>query len=395
MDITRRSALLGLAAAASLGRVHLAVAAAPTDKRFVVVLLRGALDGLSAVQPYGDPALSALRPGLALGDPGTEGGVLDLGGRFGLHPALAGMHALYRAGELLPVHACAGPVRSRSHFEAQDILESGADHRLTSGWLNRTVQALRGGAEMALAVGTQTPLLLRGAAPVSAYAPHAFAQPTPDLYAQVAALSAEDPVLGPAIRTGLQERAFAQGHVESAAQVEDRNAFPTLARAAGQLLAAADGPRIAALELGGWDTHAAQAHRLDAALRTLDAGLVALRDGLGDAWARTAVLVVTEFGRTARANGTNGTDHGTAGCGFLAGGAVAGGRVLADWPGLGAGQLYEDRDLAPTLDIRALAKGVLAEHLGVVSPALLTVFPGSASAGPVQGIMRAPFGSLP
>ena len=392
MLITRRSALLGLAAAASLGRVHLALAAAPTDRRLVVVLLRGALDGLAAVQPYGDPALHDLRPGLALGEPSTEGGVLDLGGRFGLHPALAGLHGMYGAGELLLVHAVAGPVRSRSHFEAQDILESGADHRLDSGWLNRAVQAMPGqGAETALAVGMQTPLLLRGAAPVSAYAPHAFAQPTPDLYAQVAALAANDPVLGPAVRAGLHERAFAQDHLgggPDATDARDRNAFPILARAAGQLLAAADGPRVAALELGGWDTHAAQANRLNVALGTLDAGMIALRDGLGAAWTRTAVLVVTEFGRTARANGTNGTDHGTAGCAFVAGGAVAGGRVLAGWPGLGAGRLYEDRDLAPTMDVRAVAKGLLAEHLGLPGAALLAAFPGSEGAEALRGLVR-------
>jgi uncharacterized protein (DUF1501 family) len=388
--LSRRSALLGLAAAASLGRVHLALAAAPTDQRFVVVLLRGALDGLAAVQPYGDPALRDLRPNLALGEPGTEGGVLDLGGQFGLHPALAGLHALYGAGELLPIHAVAGPVRSRSHFEAQDILESGADHRLTSGWLNRAVEAMPGQTERALAVGTQTPLLLRGPAPVAAYAPHAFAQPTPDLYAQVAALAETDPVLGPATRAGLRERAFNQGHLGdgTASATPDRNAFPTLARTAGQLLAAPGGPRVAALELGGWDTHAAQANRLEAALRTLDGGLVALKDGLGLAWARTAVLVVTEFGRTARANGTNGTDHGTAGCAFLSGGAVRGGRVLADWPGLGTGKLYEDRDLAPTLDVRAVAKGVLADHLGLPPAALLAAFPGGGGAEPVRGLMR-------
>lgn len=394
--VTRRSALLGLAAAASLGRAHLALAAAPTNQRLVVVLLRGALDGLAAVQPYGDPALRDLRPGLALGEPGTEGGVLDLGGRFGLHPALAGLYGMFKAGELLPIHAVAGPVRSRSHFEAQDIMESGADHRLTSGWLNRAVQAMPGrgsaGEAAALAVGTQTPLLLRGTAPVSAYAPHAFAKPTPDLYAQVAALAADDKVLGPAIRAGLQEREFAQGHLGDGtdpAAPRDRNAFPILARAGGQLLAAPDGPRVAALELGGWDTHAGQANRLAAALHTLDAGMDALRDGLGTAWRQTAVLVLTEFGRTARANGTGGTDHGTAGCAFLAGGAVAGGRVLADWPGLGAGQLYEDRDLAPTLDVRAVAKGLLAGHLGLSGPALLAAFPGSGAAEPVRGLVRA------
>lgn len=385
MILSRRSALLGLAAG-TFGRVSLALAAAPTEQRFVVVILRGALDGLSALVPYGDPAFAALRPGFGPASPG-EGGTLDLGGQFGLHPALAGLHAMYAAGELLPVHAVAGPVRSRSHFEAQDILESGADHRLTSGWLNRAVQAMpRRSGETALSVGVQLPLVLRGAAPVGAYMPHAFAQPTPDLYVQVAAMMRTDPALGPAVAEGLRQRGFDATQLGAGTR-PDAYAFPALAGNAGRLLAAADGPRVAALEIEGWDTHANQVRRLNGVLRTLDAGLVALREGLGEAWRRSAVLVVTEFGRTARPNGTGGTDHGTGACAFLLGGAVAGGRVLANWPGLW--DLYEDRDLAPTMDVRALAKGVLAAHMGLGGGALLAAFPGSEAAAAVAGLIRA------
>jgi uncharacterized protein (DUF1501 family) len=154
------------------------------------------------------------------------------------------------------------------------------------------------------------------------------------------------------------------------------------------MLRASAGPRIAAMELGGWDTHIRQVPRLADVLRQLDAGLAALRVGLGDAWRQTAVLAITEFGRTARMNGTEGTDHGTASVAFLLGGAVAGGRVLADWPGLGSGRLLEDRDLAPTRDIRSVAKGVLRHHLGLGDAALAGVFPDSAAAEPIGGLIR-------
>ena len=385
--VSRRSALLGLGAAVSLGRVSLAMAAAPTDRRFVVVLLRGALDGLAAVTPYGDPAFAALR-----GDarPGGDGGLLDLGGFYGLHPALSGLHAMYGQGELLPVHAVAGPVRTRSHFEAQDLMESGAEQRMNSGWLNRAVQdiAPAGPNGLPLSVGVSLPLLLRGPAMVGAFAPQSFQQPQPDLYARLVELHEHDAVTGPAIREGLQERGFA-GSTLGADKSPERYAFPALAAAAGRLLATADGPRIAAMELGGWDTHAAQGQRLVGPLRQLDAGLVALKEALGGAWRQTAVLVITEFGRTVHLNGTGGTDHGTAAAAFVAGGAVAGGRVLADWPGLGAGRLFEARDLQPTMDVRTLAKGLLASHLGLPAATLAWAFPGSDGVAGARGLLRA------
>ncbi len=401
MQLTRRSALLGLGSAVSLvgvaGRASLALAAAPTEQRFVVVILRGAMDGLSVVVPYGDPALRDLRGALVPPLPGQPSGLRDLGGFYGLHPALANLHTMYQAGELLAVHAAAGPYRSRSHFEAQDYLESGADHRLTSGWLNRAVAALppapASPTGRALAVGVTVPLLLRGAATVASWAPHGFATPAPELYARIAEVNRDDRLTGPAITEGLQARGFASEVMtgegtQGEAGGRDRYAFPALAEAAGRLLAAADGPRIAAMEVNGWDTHVAQVPRLEQPLRGLDAGLGALKTALGPAWRRTAVLVVTEFGRTARVNGDKGTDHGTATVAFVLGGAVVGGRVRADWPGLGPGKLFENRDLAPTADVRAVAKGLLAGHLGLSGEALALVFPGSESATAMRGLLR-------
>ena len=394
--LSRRNALLGLGAAVTLGRSSLAMAAAPTDRRLVVVILRGAMDGLAAVIPYGDPGLLAQRASLLPPAPGQPGGMLDLGGFFALHPVLAGMHAMYADGQLLPVHAVAGHVRTRSHFEAQDLMEGGADLRMSSGWLNRAVAAMprnqQGSGEAALSVGISTPLLLRGPAPVGAYAPQSFTQPEPDLYARLVAMHSKDPITGPALRQGLTERGFTAtqltGH-EPSAQGGNKYAFATLAGTAGRLLAAVNGPRIAAMELGGWDTHAGQSQRLNAPLKQLDDGMVALKTGLGDAWSRTAVLLMTEFGRTVHVNGTGGTDHGTGTVAFVLGGAVAGGRVRADWPGLADAKLLEGRDLQPSLDLRALAKGLLAAHLGLGGPALALAFPGSEAVPPANGLIRA------
>jgi uncharacterized protein (DUF1501 family) len=377
MLLSRRAALLGLTASYGIGQATLAFADAPTDKRFVVVILRGALDGMAAVVPYGDPALVSLRGEIVPPAPGQPNGVLDLGGFYGLHPALTGLHDMYQANEALIVHAVAGPYRIRSHFEAQDCLESGSDHRMTSGWLNRVVVAMPGAATPqpggeAVAIGMVVPLLLRGPATVANWAPHGFAQPSPDLYAKIAELNRADPVTGPAIAEGLRARGFSATVVRMSgdAPPRERYAFPALAGAAGEMLRAPDGPRIAALEIGGWDTHSAQVARLNEPLRHLDAGLLALKTALGPEWSRTAVLIMTEFGRTARVNGTRGTDHGTGTVAFVVGGAVAGGSVKADWPGLGPGKLFEDRDLAPTTDLRTAARGILAPHLGLGDAAL-------------------------
>jgi uncharacterized protein (DUF1501 family) len=372
MRLTRRSALLGLASAVTLGRASLALASAPTDRRLVVVILRGALDGLAAVTPYGDPDLAALRAPLVLPPPGQPGGLLDLGGFFGLHPALPGLHDMYALGEALPVHAVAGSDRSRS------------------GWLNRVAGLIPANpdTEAALSVAVVPPVLLRGPTPVGTWLPPFVQRPDPDFYAQLAAMHQPDPLTGPAIAVGLRERGFTEAVLAGMAQPPNRMAFPALAAAAGRLLAAPDGPRLAALEAEGWDTHAHQPQRLAAALKPLDQGLAALKAGLGDAWSRTAVLLVTEFGRTVRMNGTLGTDHGTGTVAFVIGGAVAGGRVAGDWPGLAQQRLFENRDLRPTADVRSVAKGLLAQHLGLDAAALDCVFPGSAMAPPMRGLIR-------
>ncbi len=431
MDITRRATLLGLSLTATLGNVRFALADAPGQKRFVVVLQRGAMDGMSALVPYGDPNLAGLRPALIPPAPGQPGGMFDLGGFYGLSPNFPNLAAMYQSGELLPIHAVAGPYRTRSHFEAQDLLQIGTDQTgITSGWLNRALAELPQNNEpLGLNVGIGTPLLLQGPVRITSYAPEHFASPSPDLMARIAALNAHDPLLSQAIAEGVQAQNFDKSVIGSTAPVpaapaavdamsagggaamnvmspaggaimsDDRarvpgdvpktpGGFPALATQVGELLAASGGPRIAVFQLEGWDTHGNQVNGLKKPMTGLDAGLLSLKTALGPAWANTCVLVITEFGRTARMNGTKGTDHGTAAAAFALGGAVKGGRVVATWPGLSASQLFQSRDLAPSLDIRAVAKGALAQHLGLNHAALARVFPGSHNTSPLSGIIR-------
>jgi uncharacterized protein (DUF1501 family) len=396
---TRRRILAGLGAAAGLVALpRIAFAAAPTDHRLVVVILRGALDGLAAVPPWRDPYYAEQRGSLALEPPGPAG-VLDLDGYFGLHPALAPLHDFYRKGELIALHAVATPYRERSHFDGQDLLENGSlrPRGARDGWLNRALAEFDGSRRLGLAVGQTVPLMLNGGVPVATWAPSRLPDPAPDFVARVAALWRDDTLLGPALAEGLRAQAMSQevlGPERDAAMMPGGGrALAPYAGAVGKLLAAADGPRVAVFEVGGWDTHAQQGRltgRLAAALDNLGRGLAALAQGLGGEWRRTAVIAISEFGRTVAVNGSGGTDHGTAGCALLAGGAVTGGRVLADWPGLAPAKLHEGRDLKPTLDARSLFKGVLRDHLGIDRAALdARVFPASAGVPALDRLIRA------
>ena len=392
LAVGRRGLLLGAGAALTMGRATLSMAAAPTDKRLVVVLLRGALDGLAAVVPYGDPDLATWRGTLLPPGVGQPDGMLDLGGFYGLHPSLTGIQRLYRDNDLLIVHAIAASYRSRSHFEAQDWLESGAkSEKMGSGWLNRAVTMMPrkpGEDAAAIAVSVTVPLLLRGPAGVATWAPPAFAPLDPALYRSIAELNQEDPIIGPAIANALRQRGVADVALQGFRTASDPGGFAYLASNAAELLRAPDGPRVAALEIEGWDTHSAQPGRIQSPLRDLDAGLVALRTVMADLWRDTVVLVITEFGRTVRANGTLGTDHGTGTVAFVAGGSVAGGTVRANWPGLQRANLFEDRDLQPTTELRAVVKGVLRDHLGLDATALSKVFPGSEHVAPLDRLLR-------
>jgi uncharacterized protein (DUF1501 family) len=372
-----RAALTGIAALTP----RLAFAAAPGDARFVFVILRGAMDGMAAVMPVGDPHYASLRGALAhpAGDP------FALDATFALHPAMPRFAALYAAEEALVVHAVASPYRERSHFDAQNVLETGgtAAYALKDGWLNRLVTALPSSRDTAIAIAATVPMVLRGAAPVTSYAPSALPDANDDLLRHVAGLYEHDALLHPLWSEAMDARTLAQGG-------DGARADPAaLGKLAAKFLAQANGPRIAVIELLGWDTHAQQAGRLANQLKQLDAVFAALHDGLGGAWAHTTVLAATEFGRTAAVNGTGGTDHGTGGAALIAGGAVAGGRVVADWPGLAGGQLYENRDLRPTTDLRSVMLSAAAGSFGV-DPVRLSaaLFPG-AGVKLMTGLMRA------
>lgn len=404
--LSRRQSLgmLGAAslATAGLSGIPIAFAAAPTDRRLVVVILRGALDGLAAVPPYGDPDYRTQRGAFAFAEPGSGDGALDLDGRFGLHPALAPLHEMYRRHELIVFHAVATPYRERSHFDGQDLLENGtaSPSGARDGWLNRALALYGGtGRRLGLAVGQTTPLILRGDVPVASWAPRVLPRVGDDFLTRLSALYARDPVLGPALAEGIRAedmsdevlgRGMAGGSGDAPKRVRGARALPGLVRNVGKLLADPRGPRIAVLGVGGWDTHANQGlltGRLANNLKALANGIAGLKAAMAPVWSRTAVVVVTEFGRTVRPNGTNGTDHGTAGVTFLAGGDLAGGRVVTRWPGLGAGMLYQDRDLAPTLDVRAVFKAILAEHLAFPEKDVeRRVFPDSRKSARLRGL---------
>jgi len=394
---SRRALLLGGASFAAWGYLpRFARAADGRDPRLIVVILRGALDGLATVAPIGDPDYAALHGSIALSRDGPHAGLM-LDGFFALHPAMPEFARMYRDKRAAVVHAVATPYRDRSHFDGQDVLESGfaGAGRVQSGWLNRALEVLPRGERVmsALAVGPTTPLVLRGAAPTVGWAPVTLPQADDDTAMRLVDLyHHRDPALATALAQGLQLDKVAQGEdMKPTRGANGIAAMRLVARGAAKLMAADDGPRIAALAFDGWDTHANEGGavgRLAQLLGGLDGALAEFESGLGTRWRDTVVVVATEFGRTARINGTDGTDHGTGTIALMAGGAVRGGRVISDWPSLKPASLYEGRDLAPTTDLRAVFKGLLHDHLGIAERVLAdSVFPESAAVRPLQGLV--------
>ncbi len=390
--LNRRQLVTTAVAASALGP-HLSFARAATDKRLLVVILRGAADGLSLAPPWGDPRYSAVRGQLAIAAPGNTDGAHKIDGLFGLHPAFSWLADRLGDESALIVHAAASPYRDRSHFDGQDALENGTATALgrKDGWLNRALKPLGGGlgSERAIALGTTTPLILRGPQSVANWAPSRLPGADDDTLARLARLYSDDAFLSTRLAQAMQSQAIAEG----AGNMDAKRRGGALARMrqtlveAARFLTAPDGPRIAVVDVGGWDTHANQGGATGALANRfagLDAALGAFHDGMQRDWQDTAVLVMTEFGRTVAVNGTRGTDHGTASAAVLVGGGVAGGRVLADWPGLAESSLYQQRDLYPTTDLRSLCKTVLIEHLGLDAAYVdARVFPDSKKAKPL------------
>jgi uncharacterized protein (DUF1501 family) len=380
-----RAGAIGTTLAAS-GLPRLALAAPATESRLVVIVLRGGMDGLAVVPPYGDPDHERARNGIAIEPPGAVG-ALALDSLFGLNPRLPTFKALWIEGSLLPVHACCVPYHGRSHFDAQNVLENGSavPYGLRTGWLNRALLELpSSAAEVAIAIAQTMPVMLVGDARVTSWYPSILPAPASETIDRISALYANDAPLANALR--------AARSVHDGATGADGTSFPKLMAAAGAYLARPNGPRVALLESGGWDTHANQSlpyGGLERNLSALDAGVAALREATGTVWSRTAVLLMTEFGRTVAMNGTKGTDHGTGGAAFLLGGAVAGGRVLTDWPGLTPSALLDGRDLRPTTDLRSVMKAVLIDHLGVPEGHVEdAVFPDSRTIAAADGLFK-------
>jgi uncharacterized protein (DUF1501 family) len=410
---TRRELLLGSGALFAWAFVPKIARAEGRDPRFLTIVLRGALDGLAAVAPVGDPDWVKLRGDNALKLDGATP-ALPLDGFFALNPAMPNLHRLYKAGQAIVVHAVATPYRERSHFDGQDVLESGLTRpgRADTGWLNRALVKLEPddrvrtspNSRRTFAVGPITPLVVRGPAPVLSWAPPRLPPVSDDTTGRLLDLyNHTDPKLARVLedRIGLSSLApmgsadRKPGEMGPVLQVGNINQvrayFAEAAGAAAKFLANPDGPRVGALALDGWDTHVNEGlvnGRLAQLLGALDAALGAVETNMGTAWGETVVTLITEFGRTARINGTAGTDHGTATVALLLGGALKGGHVVADWPGVKEADLYEKRDLKATTDLRAVLKGLLRDHLRVAERVLTAdIFPGSDTVAPMTGLL--------
>jgi len=384
----RRSFLISGCAASLVSLAPHARADTVRGQKLVVIILRGALDGLAALPPLADSDLEALRAPL------IDQKAMPLSDGFALHSAMPGLAAMYQAGQAAFVPAVAGPYRERSHFEAQDLLESGQVARVSpDGWLNRALVRAPA-AYSAVSIGPSTPLILRGR-PVSAtsWSPAALPEPSEDTLQRLRDLYEADPALHSSLDAALKAEVIADGMTPGMSGMGGGGRaglaqYRVQLEAAGRFLAVSGGPEIAVVGLDGWDTHTGQNQMLQQRLSALDAGLGALRTQLGETWDRTVVVAVSEFGRTVGVNGGGGSDHGTGGLAMLAGGAVKGGRMFGDWPGLKPAALFENRDLMPVVDMRSLFKGLLGDHLGW-APADLDsyVFENSHAARPLSGLV--------
>lgn len=351
------------------------------DHRLVVVILRGAMDGLDLVRPHGDALYAGYRPTLS-----TSQGI-DLNGYFSMNPDLSGLMPLWNKGEIAFAQAVSTPYRNqRSHFDGQDILEAGTgldvpDAAVRDGWLNRMLQTLPGlTSQTAYAVGGEAMPLLRGAAPVSDWMPDL----TLDLSAQSRLLLDhiyhDDPLFRDAAAEAmLLTDSLSQTTDNMAGAVSDNRRLADTDRLVDFATERLAGPtRIAAFSLSGWDTHKRQSGTISLQMRKLERVVTRLSTGLGpQVWGKTVVLAMTEFGRTVRENGSLGTDHGTGGAMLMAGGAIRGGRVMGQWPGLAEADLLDGRDLMPTSDVRAWAAWAMRGLYGMPRDVLESaVFPG-------------------
>ena len=376
-----------------------------TKRKLVVVMLRGAVDGLNVVAPYGDANYARLRPTIGLARPGQDNGAIDLDGYFGMHPALASLQPLWQQKKLAFIHASGSPDSTRSHFDAQDYLESGTPGKKSTqdGWLNRLLTALPGTASptRAISIGPIMPRILAGSAPATNLAAGAAGTKESIL---------DRPKIGSAFdqmyqhsdkfASTYQDARDAHKEVMTAAmknemQVADGgaplpNGFPNDAARLATLMRNDPKIQIAFVALGGWDTHANQGNgkgQLANRLEPLGQGLATLAQHLGPVFDDTTIVVMSEFGRTARQNGNGGTDHGHGNVMWVLGGGVAGGKVLGEWQGVADSQLHEGRDLPVTTDFRSVLAHISERHLRLTDAQLVQVFPAMPAANPRLNFM--------
>ncbi len=339
-----------------------------SSPKIVWLLLRGALDSLHTIVPTFDQQYKTLRPKLSSS---FKSPLLPLENGFALHPSLKNLHQWYQDNSLLPVVAVSSGYPKRSHFDGQDYLESGKseiDH--DSGWLARAIEVKN---KRALAVSRSTPISLRSSSQVNTWYPSNLKDADDDIYAALDKLYQNDESLRASLESGLEVRGLVGDKKDKKKKRQGK--FIDLAKSCAKLMVGEQGVDCAMLELGGWDTHNNQGTRLNSKLSELDQGLAELKAGLGKEWQNTVVIIGTEFGRTAKENGTGGTDHGTGSALFIAGGAVNGGMIQGDWPGLKDEQLFQQRDLMPTTNSFGWIGNVLSQHWQFTEQELLQVFP--------------------
>lgn len=395
--LSRRNFLSGMCSTAALAVAStlypgLSFAAARTDRRLVMVILRGGMDGMAALIPYGDAHYRSLRGDLTIED----SALIKVDPFFALHPSLSPFADLYKANEMIAIPASATPYRARSHFDAQNVLELGSikPHGLSDGWLNRLVGVIDAKDEsLGLAVGQSVPQILRGDASVGSWAPSVLPDVGDDYISLIQKVYQHDKIFASSFEKALAVQDMTMDSMDGneaklTRKSRSPQAFLTMAQMAGKMLEQSSGPRIATLELGGWDTHAnqgAEGGRMANNLSLFARGISAMKEEMKGSWNKTVVVAVSEFGRTARANGDRGTDHGTAGTMFLFGGGLKGGRVYHRWPGLASSELYENRDVRPTIDVRGVMKGVMMDHYGLSETILSsTIYPKSTQVIPLR-----------
>ncbi len=368
MNLNRRSLILSsFASAAALASPRIAWAAANTDRRFVFIVQRGAADGLAILAPTGDPAFVGARGDIA----STAGEGAKLDSLFTLHASLGTAAQMFAQKQAMFAHAVTSAYNERSHFDGQNVLETGGSrpYARSDGWMNRLLTLLPAHERKALALANAIPPALRGPINVGSYAPSRLPDADAMLMERVAMMYAEDKMLAPLWAAATETEAMA-GTMDTSAAGNGAAAFGRrggdVGKLAANLMAGPDGARVVMIESSGWDTHSAQHGRISNALSDIDKTIATLRTELGDAWGKTLVLVATEFGRTVHANGTKGTDHGTAFATMIfGGGLVKGGTIIADWPGLATGQLHEGRDLKGTMRFEQLVADTLGAHYAI------------------------------